>query len=133
MKSHIAEYVSPGHPDRLADRIVESIVDAAVAQDFDALVGIECAVHTDHVMMISNDHSVIGDCPHLGGQFIIISEDRSAVSVTTQVLGREERGAAYMSDGTGLLGLSVGEGVSGTDGLTGVFHYKQIVLLGQRH
>lgn len=28
MKSHIAEYVSPGHPDRLADAIVESIVTA---------------------------------------------------------------------------------------------------------
>lgn len=51
MKSHIAEYVSPGHPDRLADRIVESIVDIAVARDCDALVGLECAVHTNHVFI----------------------------------------------------------------------------------
>ena len=51
MKSHIAEYVSPGHPDRLADRIVESIVDTAVRRDHEALVGIECAVHTDHVFI----------------------------------------------------------------------------------
>lgn len=51
MKSHIAEYVSPGHPDRLADRIVESIVDAAIALDREALVGVECAVHTDHVFI----------------------------------------------------------------------------------
>ena len=33
MKSHIAEYVSPGHPDRLADAIVESIVDLAVRRE----------------------------------------------------------------------------------------------------
>lgn len=51
MKSHIAEYVSPGHPDRLADAIVESIVDLAVERDPDALVGVECAVHTDHVFI----------------------------------------------------------------------------------
>ena len=51
MKSHIAEFVSPGHPDRLADAIVESIVDLAVGRDADALVGVECAVHTDHVFI----------------------------------------------------------------------------------
>ena len=51
MKSHIAEYVSPGHPDRLADAIVESIVDLAVGRDPEALVGVECAVHTDHVFI----------------------------------------------------------------------------------
>ena len=51
MKSHIAEYVSPGHPDRLADAIVESIVDLAVGRDPMALVGVECAVHTDHVFI----------------------------------------------------------------------------------
>ena len=51
MKSHIAEFVSPGHPDRLADAIVESIVDLAVGRDAEALVGVECAVHTDHVFI----------------------------------------------------------------------------------
>ncbi len=51
MKSHIAEFVSPGHPDRLADAIVESIVDLAVGRDAEALVGVECAVYTDHVFI----------------------------------------------------------------------------------
>ena len=51
MKAHIAEHVSPGHPDRLADAIVESIVDLAVGRDGEALVGVECAVHTDHVFI----------------------------------------------------------------------------------
>ena len=51
MKSHIAEYVSPGHPDRLADAIVESIVDFAIGRDGESLVGVECAVHTDHVFI----------------------------------------------------------------------------------
>lgn len=45
MNAHIAEYVSPGHPDRLADAIVESIVTLAVKRDPDALVGVECAGH----------------------------------------------------------------------------------------
>ena len=40
-----AEYVSPGHPDRLADAIAESIVTAALQQKRDALVGVEVAVH----------------------------------------------------------------------------------------
>lgn len=51
MKRHIAEFVSPGHPDRLADAIAESIVEMAVSRDPEALVGVECAVHTDHVFV----------------------------------------------------------------------------------
>jgi S-adenosylmethionine synthetase len=46
-----AEYVSSGHPDRLADAIAESIVTAAVWQKPDALVGVEVAVHTDCVFI----------------------------------------------------------------------------------
>ncbi len=64
MKSHIAEYVSPGHPDRLADAIVESIVDLAVGRDADSLVGVECAVHTDHVFIdgrIAAGRQIFGD------------------------------------------------------------------------
>jgi S-adenosylmethionine synthetase len=50
MNQH-AEYVSPGHPDRLADAIAESIVTAALRQKPDALVGVEVAVHTDCVFV----------------------------------------------------------------------------------
>jgi S-adenosylmethionine synthetase len=50
MNQH-AEYVSPGHPDRLADAIAESIVTVAVRQKPDALVGVEVAVHTDRVFV----------------------------------------------------------------------------------
>ena len=62
MKSHIAEYVSPGHPDRLADAIVESIVDLAVGRDAKALVGVECAVHTDHVFIDGRIAARRGKC-----------------------------------------------------------------------
>ena len=62
MKSHIAEYVSPGHPDRLADAIVESIVTLAVKRDPDALVGVECAVHTDHVFIDGRIAAGKGNC-----------------------------------------------------------------------
>jgi S-adenosylmethionine synthetase len=47
--NHHAEYVSPGHPDRLADAVAESIVTAAVQQKPGALVGVEVAVHNDCV------------------------------------------------------------------------------------
>ena len=49
--SLIAEYVSPGHPDRICDQIVNNIVKAVVEKDKDALVGLECAVHTNHVFL----------------------------------------------------------------------------------
>jgi S-adenosylmethionine synthetase len=49
--NHHAEYVSPGHPDRLADAFAESIVSAAVRQKPDASVGVEAAVHTDCVFV----------------------------------------------------------------------------------
>ena len=62
MKSHIAEYVSPGHPDRLADAIVESIVDLALGRDAKALVGVECAVHTDHVFIDGRIAARRGKC-----------------------------------------------------------------------
>ncbi len=62
MKTHIAEYVSPGHPDRLADAIVESVVDLAVSRDPKALVGVECAVHTDHVFIDGRIAAGRGHC-----------------------------------------------------------------------
>lgn len=46
-----AEYVSSGHPDRLCDSIVNSIVNYVVLKDKDALCGLECAVHTNKVFV----------------------------------------------------------------------------------
>ena len=46
-----AEYVSPGHPDRLADAIAEGIVTAALRDRPDSLVGVEVAVHRDAVFI----------------------------------------------------------------------------------
>lgn len=53
-----AEYVSPGHPDRLADAIAESIVEAsaigpngAIISDSKSLVGVEVAVHENVVFI----------------------------------------------------------------------------------
>lgn len=48
---HFAEYVSPGHPDRLADAVAEGIVTAATQSCPEALVGVEVAVHTNHVFI----------------------------------------------------------------------------------
>ena len=62
MRSHIAEYISPGHPDRLADTLVESLVDLAVQRDNKAFVGVECAVHTDHVFIDGRIAAGKGGC-----------------------------------------------------------------------
>jgi S-adenosylmethionine synthetase len=43
--THVAEWVSLGHPDRLADAIAERIVQHALVHDARALVGVEVAVH----------------------------------------------------------------------------------------
>ncbi len=48
---HFAEYVSPGHPDRLADAVAEACVTHALEIDPDALVGVEVAVSTDKVFV----------------------------------------------------------------------------------
>jgi S-adenosylmethionine synthetase len=51
VRTHLAEDVLPGHPDRVADTIAESIVDQAVAWDDQALVGVEVAVHREAVFV----------------------------------------------------------------------------------
>lgn len=48
---HLAEWVLPGHPDRLADAVAESLVDLAVAHDAESLVGVEVGVHRDVVFV----------------------------------------------------------------------------------
>jgi len=49
--THVAEWVSPGHPDRLADAIAERIVHHATALDPRALVGVEVALHQRRVFV----------------------------------------------------------------------------------
>jgi len=46
-----AECVLPGHPDKICDRIADALVDRAIALHEDALVGIEVAIHRDHVFV----------------------------------------------------------------------------------
>jgi S-adenosylmethionine synthetase len=60
---HAAEDVLPGHPDRLADALAEALVDAAVAQDPDALVGAEVGVHRNAVFVTGR--IAAGDGPAL--------------------------------------------------------------------
>lgn len=46
-----AEAVCEGHPDRLADRLAERIVDLACSRDDHALVGVEVAIHRNIVFI----------------------------------------------------------------------------------
>lgn len=48
----VAEYVSPGHPDRICDNIVNRCVKLAISKVHTrSLVGLECAVHTNKVFL----------------------------------------------------------------------------------
>ena len=48
-KLYPAEFIFPGHPDKLSDAIADAIVEQAWLRDPRALVGVEVAVHRDHV------------------------------------------------------------------------------------
>ncbi len=47
----LAEFVLPGHPDRICDRIADLLVDAACARDPRSLVGVEVALHREAVLV----------------------------------------------------------------------------------
>ena len=44
-----AEFIFPGHPDKLCDAVADALVEAAQQRETRALVGVEVAVHRDHV------------------------------------------------------------------------------------
>jgi len=44
-----AEFIFPGHPDKLCDAIADGLVAAAIERESRALVGVEVAVHRSHV------------------------------------------------------------------------------------
>lgn len=48
---YVAEYVSPGHPDRLADFIVERCVDLAESKDSMSYVNLKCAINDSKVYL----------------------------------------------------------------------------------
>jgi S-adenosylmethionine synthetase len=51
MPSHAAEFVFPGHPDKLCDAIADALVGEALARELRALVGVEVAVHCNRVFV----------------------------------------------------------------------------------
>jgi len=46
---YAAEFVFPGHPDKLCDAIADALVQAATALEKRALVGVEVACHRNKV------------------------------------------------------------------------------------
>lgn len=47
--THAAEFVLPGHPDKLCDAVADALVQAALEQESRALVGVEVAAHRSHL------------------------------------------------------------------------------------
>ena len=50
-KIQVAEFILPGHPDKLCDRIADRLVDIACARDPLSLVGVEVAIHQQVVLV----------------------------------------------------------------------------------
>ena len=50
-KIQIAEFILPGHPDKLCDVIADRLVDAACQRDSLSLVGVEVALHQEVVLI----------------------------------------------------------------------------------
>ena len=50
-KLHSAEFVFPGHPDKLSDGIADALVQEAGRREKRALVGVEVAVHRNSVFV----------------------------------------------------------------------------------
>jgi S-adenosylmethionine synthetase len=50
-KLHCAEFVFPGHPDKLSDAIADALVQEAGRREKRALVGVEVAVHRNNVFV----------------------------------------------------------------------------------
>ena len=48
-QTYAAEFIFPGHPDKLSDAIADALVLEAYRREPRALVGVEVAVHRDHV------------------------------------------------------------------------------------
>ena len=87
----VAEAVLPGHPDKLADQIADSIVDIALVQDERAIVQVEVAVHDSNCF-------VDGRCSTAGGPL-----DRDFVEGTIRaVYGRAGFGDPFpgVADGS---------------------------------
>ncbi|MSP46896.1 MAG: hypothetical protein EXQ83_13865 [Xanthobacteraceae bacterium] len=51
MTNHVAEFVFPGHPDKLCDAIADALVAEAISREARALVGVEVAVHRNRVFV----------------------------------------------------------------------------------
>ena len=49
--SHTAEFVFPGHPDKLSDAIADALAQEASRREKRALVGVEVAVHRNSVFI----------------------------------------------------------------------------------
>ena len=51
MSVYAAEWVLPGHPDKLCDAIADAIVEEAAAREKRALCGVEVAIHLSSVFV----------------------------------------------------------------------------------
>ena len=62
-----AEFVFPGHPDKLSDAIADTLVQEASQREKRALVGVEVAVHRNKVYITGRIACVGADSIDIGG------------------------------------------------------------------
>ena len=77
----VAEDVTRGHPDRLADALAETVVDRVVAADPSASAGVEVALHRHRVLLTG--HLALGEA----GAAEVLPADRSPIALDDWVAG----------------------------------------------
>ena len=115
IKEEYAEVVFPGHPDKLADAIADSIVGKVYAEDTHALVGIEVAVSLSCVLITGriaagpkvvrsiDIEGIVRQVYHQAGYGGIWSPDPGELTIDTsglilEVILKQEREIRHLSD-----------------------------------
>ncbi len=95
-----------------------------------SLNSVQTAVYAYHIVVIAHHHPVIGNSLNTSRQCVIVGKQCTSVTVTAQVLAREETGTAYFAHCASLFACAVTECIGCSDSLTSIFHYIEVVFAG---
>src|SRR5690606_4543956 len=100
---------------------------------YGSLNGIQPAVTSHHIMIITLALPVVGYHLQFYCQVIVIGKNGTAVSVTSQVFTGEKRGSTNIAYSTGFFNGTIGKTKICTNSLSVVFYYEQVMLSGDIH
>ena len=92
VRHETAEFVLPGHPDRLCDAVADSLVACFHAGDADAQCGVEVACVFDRVFVTGR---IASSAKHAGTQFVAVRDDLVRIAYTLAGYGVDAAGRAW--------------------------------------